>query len=664
MESLTAAVRAGADAVYLGLKSLNARMGAESFDENSLALAVNYCHIRDVKVYLTLNTLVFNSEIILLKDALKTACNAGVDAVLVQDLAVVRIIKARCPGLEIHGSTQMAVHNLSGVKMLEELGFKRAVLARELSLGEIQHIAQNTSLETECFVHGALCMSVSGQCYLSSMIGGRSGNRGMCAQPCRLPFKSGGFQNALSLKDLCALDYIEKLKEAGVKSFKIEGRLKRPEYVAAAVNEYRKALNGKKTDPQLLKAVFSRSGFTAGYLSGKRGDSMFGVRQKSDAASGEKVFADIRRLYEKERPKIPLKCCFLLKKGEKTCLFLTDLRQNKAAVYGPVPEEAITSPLGYDKAKSLLSKLGGTPYFIEDFTLECGENLMLPTSEINAMRREAVAKMSELRAKRPPLTFKDCGFSLPAAQPHSFNGDMYVRLNHSGQITEKAVKHAKKLVLPAEEILKLDKDIVQRLSGILCADTGNVFYNGQRLTDSLARVKKLGIKNACTGNIGGIHLLKGMGFDVLGDFTLNITNALSLAMYSEIGLSEAILSIEISAGDIPAVTGSIPAGIVGYGYLPLMSLRTPPAGSGGEAVLTDRLGGKFRTQKSGGIYNLLNKDPVYVLDMPEKFKGISFITLNFTDESPEDVDKVIDMYLGRDKAEFPYTRGLYFRKVF
>ena len=282
MESLVAAVRCGANAVYLGTKEINARRGASNFDYDELEKAVEYCHTRNVKVYLALNILVTDSEMKAAYDTVKTALTLGVDAFIVQDLGLAKMIRKHFPTAVLHASTQCSVNTPDGFKKLEELGFKRAVIPREMSIDEIKEIRENTSLELEAFVHGALCMCVSGQCYLSSMLGSRSGNRGLCAQPCRLAFSADGSKTCdLSLKDLSLIRHIDELSKSGVMSLKIEGRMKRPEYVAASVTACKKALNNEYDNnfEATLKSVFSRTGFTDGYFTGKHYD-MFGTRQK------------------------------------------------------------------------------------------------------------------------------------------------------------------------------------------------------------------------------------------------------------------------------------------------------------------------------------------------------------------------------------------------
>ena len=298
LESLLAAVHSGADAVYFGYGELNARRNAKNFDEDSLREASRICKERGVKMHMTVNTMVYDREYEQVMRTLEIACRYGIDALIVQDLGVAALVRKAAPEMPMHASTQLTVHNLSGALEAKQLGFSRVVLAREMSRSEIAAIASQAQIETEVFVHGALCMCVSGQCYMSSVIGERSGNRGLCAQPCRLPFSSGrkgdsGY--ALSLKDLSLAHRVQELVQLGVDSFKIEGRMKRPEYVAAAVSQFKQALEGQQADMDLMAAVFSRSGFTSGYFDGKLGREMFGTRQKEDVLSAAGVLGELAR---------------------------------------------------------------------------------------------------------------------------------------------------------------------------------------------------------------------------------------------------------------------------------------------------------------------------------------------------------------------------------
>ena len=356
-EQLKAAVICGANAVYLGAGNFNARRNADNFKNDDLKEAVKYCHLRNVKVYVTLNTLIFDKETEELYETVKLIAESGADAVIVQDFAVFEAVKHICPDLPLHASTQMAVHNVSGALMLQNLGFSRIVLARELSLAEIKEIRKNVTAELEVFVHGAHCMGASGNCYLSAMLGERSGNRGLCAQGCRLGWKSQhGRDYALSLKDMSYLDSIGDLCDIGVESFKIEGRMKRPEYVAAAVTSLNNALKGGKYDKDTLRSVFSRNGFTDGYLKGKRDLTMFGYRGKEDVTSAANVLKTLETLYRDDIHPIGVRLSLSLKKNEASVLEISGKGKN-VTVQGAVPEIPRNAPLSREIAERNLSKL-------------------------------------------------------------------------------------------------------------------------------------------------------------------------------------------------------------------------------------------------------------------------------------------------------------------
>ncbi len=385
-EQLLAAVRCGANAVYFGLQNFNARRNADNFNSENLAQTIKYCHDREVKAYITINTIVLNSELSEMKKTVDTAINAGADGLITQDLAVVRYARGR---ISLSASTQMAIHNVSGAKMAKQLGFDRVVLARELSLEEIKTIHDNVDIKLECFVHGAHCMSVSGNCYISSMLGGRSGNRGLCAQTCRLDWNIGGRDHALSLKDLSYVNHIQRLVSAGVSSFKIEGRMKRPEYVAAAVTSVKEALAGEYPDMEALQAVFSRQGFTDGYLSGRRDKSMFGYRTKEDVVAAESVLKDFAKLYEKETYFRDVDMVFTMKAGETAKLKCIS-GDRKSEVTGAIPKAALKIALDEEHVRKSLEKTGGTVYKLNKLTCILDDGLMLSAAEINKMRREAL----------------------------------------------------------------------------------------------------------------------------------------------------------------------------------------------------------------------------------------------------------------------------------
>ena len=401
-EQLIAAVRSGANAVYLGAKNFNARRNASNFEDFELPEIVSYCHERGVKVHVVLNTLVMDSEIPALIEEIKNVASAGVDAVIIQDLAVAKLVREICPSIEMHASTQMTIHDLSGAFEAERLGFKRAVLSRELSLEEIRYIADRTDIKLEAFVHGALCMCMSGCCYLSSVLGGRSGNRGLCAQPCRREFRFGEKDHALSLKDMSHIEHIRELAEAGVCSFKIEGRMKRPEYVAAAVTACRAALAGQKPDTESLRAVFSRQGFTDGYLTGKRTPDMFGFRSHDDVTAADKVLKSLASLYKDEADHIPLKMGLFISETKPSVLTVSD-GENCVSVRGAVCEKALRSPTDETLARRYLSKTGGTPFYLDELDFSAEGEPIIAAGEINEMRRKALSMLSEMRSKVYPM---------------------------------------------------------------------------------------------------------------------------------------------------------------------------------------------------------------------------------------------------------------------
>jgi putative protease len=397
-EQLIAAVRSGADAVYLGAGAFNARRNAQNFKAEDLGAAAAYCRGRGVRVYVTINTLLKDCEREELLGLMRLVAQSGADAVIIQDLGVMALFRERLPDMPRHASTQMTIHNAEGAKAARELGFSRAVLARELTLSEIRAIAEKTDIELECFVHGALCMSVSGQCGLSSMLGGRSGNRGLCAQPCRLDFRAGSRPYALSLKDMSYIGHLRELEAAGVVSLKIEGRMKRPEYVAAATDACVKALRGDKPDMARLERIFSRSGFTDGYLTGKRDLSMFGRRTEENAADSLEETAGVRELYRRELSRVPVDMELTIKPGERARLTVSDGKM-AATAWGELPERTKGKEL---RAEDSLGRTGGTPFFLRSCKTDIQNGY---TSKLNPLRREALEKLLELRSAAGPWSF-------------------------------------------------------------------------------------------------------------------------------------------------------------------------------------------------------------------------------------------------------------------
>lgn len=652
MESLVAGVRSGANAIYLGGKSFNARRNAGNFDNEEMKKAVEYCHQRGVKVYLTLNIIVSDEEMREAYNAVKDALSNGIDAFIVQDIGVAKMIKEHFPTARLHGSTQMSIMSPSGAKAAEQMGFKRIVLPREMSLDEIKEIRENTSLELELFVHGALCMSVSGQCYLSSMIGSRSGNRGLCAQPCRLPFTAGGnATHALSLKDLSLVGELDKL--VGITSLKIEGRMKRPEYVSAAVSAVKKAIDGKYTpsDEFMLRSVFSRSGFTDGYLNAKLGKNMFGTRQKEDVVSASNsVLKEIAKNYEKEVPLLPVNIDFVCKNGENALLKMTS-GDKSVKVVGDVPEKAINKPMTAESLTERLGKLGGTQFYANEVNITVDDGLILPASKINEMRREAVEKLN----KTDKISFKYKAFDVVRAKAKNSTPYATASFKSAAQIPD---KHPFKTVfIPIDSSVE---DFVDNRAGVVLPR--GLFGIENELKSKLEKLKKAGVNKALCGNIGSYQLCKDMGFEVWGDFGLNVFNSVSANL-----VDRPILSFELTQSQINNINAP-DTGMLVYGYAPLMLTRNCPIKNdigcfecNGHGHLTDRKGMKFPVICSDfPCVEMLNCVPTYMLDRLDEIHT-DFIHFAFTVESEKQVENIISLYESGAKPDFKYTRGLYQR---
>lgn len=397
-ESLEAALNTGADAVYLGMKAFSARKNASNFTFEELCRAVEKSHMMGVKVYIALNTLFFDDETEELREAILQADRSGADAVIVQDLGAAQLVKQTAPRLKLHASTQMTVTSASGALFAEQNGFSRVVLPRELSYEEITRITSSTDIETEVFVHGALCVCLSGQCLLSAAIGGRSGNRGLCAQPCRLDYTCGDRSNVLSLKDLSLIDELKKLEAAGVTSAKIEGRMKRPEYVAAAVSQCRAALNGETTDTGLLRSVFSRSGFTKSYFDGTF-KNMQGIRSKEDAEGSAEALTKLRQLYRTPYKRFTADMHIEVKADRPISCMITcgDLQ---TTVTGAVPQPAKTRSVTAPEITERMSKLGNTVFTAGKITCDIGGGISVSAAEVNELRRKAIDGISRLIADK------------------------------------------------------------------------------------------------------------------------------------------------------------------------------------------------------------------------------------------------------------------------
>ena len=675
-EMLRAAVFSGADAVYLGFSGFNARTSANNFDADTLKDAVRFCHARGVAVHVALNTTVYGGELPALEAAIRAVAASGADAVICQDLAVATLIGRIAPQLPRHGSTQMSVHSLQGALELKELGFTRVVLARELSLPEVEHITKHCGIETECFVHGALCMCVSGQCYMSAFLGGRSGNRGSCAGPCRLPFEANalpegkpGRLHHLSLKDNSVIDKLDQLQALGVASAKIEGRLRTPEYVAAAVSACLAGREGRAYDRDLLKNAFSRSGFTSGYLDGKIDGTMFGVRSEADAEQTKKTLPMLRELYRRERSRVPVRMKLEIEEGGEK-LTVMDADGNKAFAYGDAePQPARTDPT--ESLHRSLAKTGGTPFAAsaEDITVEMdGGPWFVPGSAVNELRREALdALLKKREVLRPWPTTDEHVPALPLRTLPS-RRTLRARFENWEQVPERALDGIEYLILPIAQADRVPRE--WRAKTLL--ELPRVMFG--RLEEDTARriaaTQDAGFAGYEVSNIAHLRLCRGLPMS--GSFGLNITNQLAAQFYADNGLGSMLILPEVKDGDISTIEPThdgrpVPTGVLVYGHMPLMVTRACPlqnihdcAHCDKTGVLTDRKAKKFPVRCGLGVRTIYNPVPIYMGDKPGALTvdyGVAYFTL----ESREEAAQILDMIRAHAPFEGDFTRGLYFK---
>ena len=689
-ECLEPAVRCGADAVYLGASRFSARGNAANFDAAALADAVAYCHARGVRVYLALNTLLRDDE---LPDALALAaeaCRLHIDALIVQDIGLIRLLRAAAPTLKLSASTQMSIHTAAGAQLCAALGMRRVVLARELSAAEIRAVHAGSEIELEAFAHGALCMSVSGQCYFSAMLGGRSGNRGRCAQPCRLPFAApGGTGHDLSLKDLSLAHRMTELADTGVCSAKIEGRMKRPEYVAAAVTALRCAADGVPCPDgleSLLQAVFSRSGFTQGYFDGRRGRAMFGIRQQEDAdAATPAVFAQLHALYRAERPRVPVEMTFRAPDVAPCTLTVCD-GPNAVTVTSLAAERARTTPLTAERAEAALGKLGGTPFFATKIRCDIADGCTVPVGALNAMRRKATATLLEARATRPPIPFdwaqipapyrpaqsgavfhsssSDCG-KVDSSKP-----DLVLHFDRADQVPDTLPPNVARIFLPPDTPDDALRALQTRVP-VAVALPRAMFGTEHAVAARLTQLRALGIRDVGCGTLNAVAVARRADCTIHGLFGLNVFNTAALEALHALGVADAELSFELSLRQMAAIRPVIPCGIAVYGRLPLMLTRCCPirngtdcAHCGRDRALIDRKGISFPVRCVGTASEVLNSVPLYLSDRLAALPPVSHHILRFTVENPVEIAEILRDYARGERRNGGITRGLSEKGVF
>lgn len=664
-DSITAAVRSGADAVYLGFGDFNARRNAKNFTFVEFKDAASYCRKNGVKIYITLNTLLSESEIQDAIEVSKTLVSLGADAFIVQDLGLAKALKTALPDMPLHASTQMVIHSYEGLEALKELGFCRVVAAREMdkkSLKKLCDKAKELGIEVEVFVHGALCMCLSGACLMSSQIGGRSGNRGMCAQPCRLPFNvDGGNGYDLSLKDLSLISKLSELASMGVTSFKIEGRMKRPEYVAAATAAARHSLdNGfvPQNIQQMLTSVFSRSGFTDGYYENRLGKDMFGRRSEENIEDSAAVIKSIHELYRVERQKIGIEMKLVAKKNKNLQLTVCD-GKNTVTIEGKEPETAKVKATDEEFIKSKLEKLGGTCYYAKNIVCDIDDQLAIGGGALGELRRNALLLLDAKRSEIPERKFFE--YSHKKADVGSSGCEYIARFRTLSQIPDD-LGGISAVILPVEnDFSKVDFSIP-----VYAELPRAILASEEKITEYLNLAKPY-IKGAVCSNLCSVELCKKAGVPFVTDIFMNIYNSEAAEVVKELGAKWYSVSAETAQSNIKNMPKD--KAFFAYGYLPLMVTRNCPSKNGkgcsecdGISYGTDRLGNTFAISCRNGFSEIFNSVPHYLLDRVDEF-GCDKAILHFTIEGKAEAEKIIAMAIGKSAPDGKYTRGLYYRTI-
>ena len=671
--SLDAAIEAGADAVYFGAGDFNARMRAKNFSDEELTAALRKCAEYGVKTYVTVNTRLRDAE---LPEALKLCRRLwmeGVSALIVADAGLAALIKKSVPSLEIHASTQMSGHSARDAEELAKMGFSRMVCPREMSLNEIGALCAASPIEIEMFIHGAHCVSFSGQCLMSYAMGGRSGNRGMCAQPCRLPFTAEGVDNSypLSLKDMCLAGSIREIISSGASSLKIEGRQKSADYVYEVVKIYRRLLDEKRNanadEIRRLYAAFSRSGFTDGYLKGSY-RSMLGVRGE-DGESLTGTFPGLKR-------RIPLDASLTVKVGERAKLCVTDGKRN-AVSYGGVTERRDTgSAMSYDAAREKAAKLGNTAFILQNFTADIDPDAYFSLSELNSMRRDAVEKMAfpekrfadeikEVRFEKKP-SLRRTGKVMRTAEFTSFEN-----------VPAAALDYFDRIYIPYYEAEFADGEKI-------CISLDPLTYD-KEYGEIGSALKDFG-GEALVHGFGQAEFARSLGLKPAASFRFNVLNSVCAEKVLEYADCVTV-SPEAPSALCRDIAGD--SALIVYGRIPLMhtercfmsdgGAKCPFGGAGGRTfpyrekkegsslgkecggvlcrgALRDRTGADFPVYGLRDCSNVIfNSVPVYMADKADLTErcGASRLHFIFTDETPKECEKVILAYRNGEAPENP-----------
>ncbi len=666
---LPAALNTGAGAVYLGLSDFSARKNAENFSAAELETVCRECHRRGVKVYAALNTLIYDSETEKFTECVRTAAQCGVDGLIIQDIGAADIVRRVCPELPRHASTQMTLNSPAGVAAAQELGFCRAVIGRELSFEQIKKIAESSGIELEVFVHGALCVCISGQCYMSSVFGGRSGSRGLCAQPCRLDFTCGGRHSVISLKDSSLVPHLKELDDIGIASLKIEGRMKRPEYIACATDACYKSLHGMDYDYDRLSGIFSRGGLTDSYFTGTMRD-MQGTRSREDVENSAKALSGIKALYKAEMPRLRADIRTEIKAGEPVHAAAV-CEGCSVEIYGDIPQAAVNAPLSAESVRERMAKLGGTQFYAGGISAEVDGGLNLPASALNSLRRELISKLDEAVLEKNSPRYAVQPLSTPEFSRHESSGLQWRCEVYSAEQLRQALELPFGLIYAPMRLLGADTPDKHRIAVIppfVLSDCED------ETAERLRELKRLGFTRGMAQTLGHAQLLRREGYRLHGGHRLNIINSYAAGVCGALGFEDITLSFEGTAAQLAEISSPVPRGIVAYGRLPLMIMRRCPVSGGvpcgrvrlfddggspcGKCI-ADRRGNQMPVLCGGNSVEILNPDLLIMSDRRSSLEPFDFAVLKFTDE--RELKPVLDMYLNNGKPSGSLTRGLYFR---
>ena len=700
-QGLQAVIRAGADAVYIGGSLFGARAYADNPDRDEMKEAIDFTHIHGKKIYLTVNTLLKNRELYgQLYDFLAPFYEQGADGVIVQDLGVVAFLKKEFPGLPIHASTQMTVTGPKGAALLGKAGVSRIVPARELSLGEIRRIHEETGIEIECFVHGALCYCYSGMCLFSSMLGGRSGNRGRCAQPCRLPYQAfeGGkalnddnSRYLLSPKDMCTVEILPEILKAGVYSLKIEGRMKRPEYAAGVTSVYRKYLDLYEKDPehyqvsdedrQILLDLYQRDGFNQGYYHSHNGRNMMAVvnykeqgrKKKTSENRNEELFTELKKKYLDTKTQEKIYGNLILYTGSPAILDL-EFKEVHVQIQGSLVEEAQKQPLSAERIRRQMEKTGETPFIFEDLEILTDERGFLPMQNLNALRREGLEKLEEAYLKKfyRKLPLKPDGDLEEKNDPESPSawktdlGRLYVLVENSDQWKAVLESQAVAGVYVSLSMIGLKNLKANgKKAAKEAAMAGKEFYLAMpyvlregRLDGYEDIFRDLGedIDGFLVRNLEEVGYFKelGLGEKLVCDYSVYNFNDLAKEFLEDLGVKRTTLPLELNGREIRE-KNTRNSEMILYGYYPMMvsaQCLKKTCGScdhrSGKVWLKDRYGQHFLTKCFcdfcyNVIYNSiptgLVKEAGEILEM-----GIPVFRLNFTEEGYEQTREMLELF--------------------